>query len=94
MKNSALGGLGIAYLNLKKYSKSARYTKRALRIARKIGDSRSNGRYLGNLGTACMELGNMENACNLWKEAIAILQEMKSPEAKIYREHVLKYCGD
>jgi tetratricopeptide (TPR) repeat protein len=52
------------------------YCKQALAISREIGDRRSEGNHLGNLGVAYRDLGQVERAIEHYQQALAISREI------------------
>jgi len=67
-----LGNLGLVYYYLGHARKAIEYYKKALVIARKIGDRYTEGGWLGNLGLAYGNLGCAEKAIEYYKDALAI----------------------
>ena len=72
--------------------KAIGYYEQALAIAREIGDRRGEGAGLGNLGLAYKNLGQVEKACVLWREALKIYEEIKSPDVKWVRGLLEENC--
>jgi len=48
-------------------------------ISREIGDRRNEGIWLGNLGLAYSDLGEVEKAIEYYKDALTIGREIKDP---------------
>jgi len=67
-----LGSLGILYAQIGFYKKSIKYTEKALKIARDIGDRQNEGAWLVNLGNACHQLGQVEKAIEYYEQAFVI----------------------
>ncbi len=82
LEGLALDGLGVAYLDLEKYTKAAEYHEQALAIAQKIGDVRGVGRTLGNLGAAYEIIGQSDTAIELHEQALAIAKEIEDVQAE------------
>jgi len=61
------------------------YHTRALAVARETGDRRDEGNQLGNLGLAYRDLGQVKKAREVWKQALRIFEEIKSPHAERVR---------
>ena len=55
-----LNSLGILYFQISSYEKAIEYYKKALMIAKEIGDRRGEGAHLGNLGLACSNQGQVK----------------------------------
>jgi tetratricopeptide (TPR) repeat protein len=88
-----LGNLGLAYAALGDVRQAIEYHRGALVIARELcaasregsphwtAARRSEGADLGNLGLAYAALGEAERARDYLKQALAILEEIRSPYA-------------
>jgi hypothetical protein len=55
-----------------------------------MDDAQAQGNHLGNLGIADKELGEKEKACELWREALSIFDEINSPAAERVRGRMEK----
>ncbi|HEX8399477.1 MAG TPA: tetratricopeptide repeat protein [Pyrinomonadaceae bacterium] len=91
-EGNSLGSLGSAYFRLGEYRKAIEYQEQSLQISREIGDRLGEGASLGNLGNAYFGLGDPKKACNLWGEAVTILEAIESPGADIIRQNIESYC--
>ena len=69
-----LGSLGILYEQIAIYDRSIDCNRRALELAREIGDRRGEGNALGNLGRAYSALGQVEKAIEYYEDALVILR--------------------
>ncbi len=76
-----LYNLGVACYTLGQAKKAIGFYERVLEIDREIGDKRNEGDDLGSLGRAYDKLGQSEKARELWREALAVYEKIKSPEA-------------
>jgi tetratricopeptide (TPR) repeat protein/transcriptional regulator with XRE-family HTH domain len=70
-----LGGLGLAYLDLKQFEWAGKYLDQALSISREIGDQRNEGTWLSKLGKVYSSLGQVDQALELYEHALAISQK-------------------
>ena len=84
--------MGLAYHSLGEYRKAIEYHEQSLKIKREIGNRLGEGGSLGNLGNAYHSLGEREKACGLWKEAVAILEAIESPNADFFRRLIEENC--
>jgi tetratricopeptide (TPR) repeat protein len=55
------------------------YHEQAQAISREIGDRRNEGAWLGNLGNAYADLGQVDHARECLEQALVIFEEIKSP---------------
>ncbi|MEG4474455.1 CHAT domain-containing tetratricopeptide repeat protein, partial [Microcoleus sp. M2_C2] len=76
-EGSALGNLGIAYLDLGNYAKAIEYLQQWLAIAREVKDRRAEGSALTNLGVAYRYLGNYAKAIEYSQQSLPIADEVK-----------------
>lgn len=73
------GNIGIALKNVKaqEYRREAiRHLIRALRVARSIGDKKSEGRYYGSIGSALSLLGKRRWAIRFFEHAREIAEDL------------------
>jgi tetratricopeptide (TPR) repeat protein len=82
-EGNQLGNLGNAYRKLSQAERAIEYYSQALEIAREIRDRRMEGSTLSNLGLAYRHLG--DTARQYLSQALAIFEEIKSPEAERVR---------
>ncbi len=71
-----LGSLGILYEQIAIYDRSIDCNRRALELAREIGDRRGEGNHLRNLGNAYGDLGQVEKAIEYYEDALVIVREI------------------
>jgi tetratricopeptide (TPR) repeat protein len=87
IESSHLGNLGSAYLRLAEVRKAIEYYEQALVIAREIAKissteaerraaKHSEGAWLGNLGLAYVDLGEVRQAIGYYEQALAIDSEI------------------
>jgi tetratricopeptide (TPR) repeat protein len=62
------------------------YYEQALAIAQEIGHRQNEGNWLGNLGLAYRDLGQVEQAREYLEQALHIFEEIKSPHADLVRK--------
>ncbi len=55
-------------------------------IAKEIGDRRSEGIWLGNLGNTYRNLGQVKKAIEYYEQALAIGKDIKDPRIIIFCE--------
>ena len=74
-----------AYGVFGKYQEDLKYNKKALIIAREIGNKRSEGIILGNIGVVYAQRGDYQKGLNYFHQKLAIVKELsdKSEEAQI-----------
>ncbi len=72
-----LGALGILYNQIGSSRTSIDCSEKALKIAREIGDRKSEGVQLGNIGNAYRILGDMRKSIEYYEEALAIAREIE-----------------
>jgi tetratricopeptide (TPR) repeat protein len=53
---------------------------------------RGRGHLLANLGLAYQKLNQPEKACELWRQALRIYEEIKSPTAEMVRGWLEESC--
>jgi CHAT domain-containing protein/Tfp pilus assembly protein PilF len=75
-EGTALGNLGIAYLNLGQYQEAIALNEQSLVIAREIGDRRGEGNALNNLGVAYIDLGQYQEAIAIYEQQLVITREI------------------
>ena len=71
-----LGSLGDLYLQIDLYEKSVDCNKKALKIAREMGNRPSEETTLGNLGNVYYSLGQVERAIEYYADALVIAREI------------------
>jgi CHAT domain-containing protein/Tfp pilus assembly protein PilF len=77
--------IGKAYGVFGKYQQDLEYNKKALVIAREIGNKRSEGIILGNIGVVYAQRGDFQEALDYFHQKLAVVKELgdKSEEAQI-----------
>jgi len=88
-----LDALGLAYHDLGQIEKAIEYYQQALAINREIGYRQGEATDLGNLGLAYRDLGQGK-ARQYLSQALAIFEEIKSPNADRIREWLRQLAGD
>ena len=71
-KSTALGNIGLIYIDLGKPDEALKYLKDALAIDRKIGYEQGIANDLGNIGVIYSDLGKPDEALKYLKDALAI----------------------
>jgi len=74
-EGSALGNLGGAYLELRRFEEAIACYQDALAIFRQTGDRRAEGVTLDGLGDAYLELRRFEEATSCYEGALAIFRQ-------------------
>jgi len=77
-----LDELGTIHFLLSEPRKEIEYYEKALKISRKIGDRRSEGNALWNMGLALKDLGDTCKAIKCAKSALEIMESIESPHAE------------
>lgn len=75
LKQASLGRLGDTYRVMARYQQAVTYLEQALAIAREIGDRRSQGKHLANLGLSNSNLGRYQQAVTHLEQALAIARD-------------------
>lgn len=78
----ALCGLGEVYLAAGQRSLARTHITRALRLAIAGGDRYAQARFRAALGRCYAADGAAEDACRLWREALAMFECLGAPEAR------------
>src|ERR1700752_233368 len=86
------GHLGRVYVELSEFDKAISYLERALQVARGTRNREYQGIYLGDLGIAHARSGNIARGRQLLRDAVAILEEIESPDALAFQLE-LKRCS-
>jgi tetratricopeptide (TPR) repeat protein len=74
-KGWALGNLGNAYQELRRFEEAIACYQESLAISRETGDRHREGTALGNLGNAYWELRRFEEAIGCYQQSLAIRRE-------------------
>lgn len=90
----ALGNLGLAYRALGQVGRAIEYHGQALIMARETGGRLNEGIWLYNLGNDLSNQKQIEAAKQSLQDALAILEEFKSPYAEQARQALAKLEGD
>ncbi|MEG4537549.1 CHAT domain-containing protein [Microcoleus sp. M2_D5] len=77
-EGTALGSLGVAYINLGNNAKAIEYMEQSLAISREIQDRLGEGNALANLGLAYHSLNNYAKAIEYSQQWLASAREIKS----------------
>ena len=90
-EGTALGSLGVAYINLGNNAKAIEYMEQSLAISREIQDRLGEGNALGNLGLAYHSLNNYAKAIEYSQQWLASAREMKNHQRE---GNALRILGD
>ncbi|CAM3736743.1 tetratricopeptide repeat protein [Kibdelosporangium persicum] len=71
-----LNSLGIAYYDLRWFTKAAEYFQRALQIRREVGDRYGEGSTLDNLGNTLRKLRRFDESIECYQRALALFREI------------------
>jgi CHAT domain-containing protein/tetratricopeptide (TPR) repeat protein len=69
LETAALGSLGLIATRMERYDESVDWNKQALQLAQSIGEMSSIARIEGNVGWSYYEVGDLESALVLFKQA-------------------------
>lgn len=70
LEAAALGSLGVAATRLERYDESIDWNRSALRLSRSLGAMSSVARIEGNIAWSYQEMGDLENALSLFRDAL------------------------
>ena len=84
----ALGNLGNAHAALGDARMAIEFHESNLAIARETGDRYGEGSALANLGDAYRDLDQPDDARRAWTQALAILEQIESPQAQPVRDSI------
>ena len=87
---SALDSLGYAHQQLGNHAQATACYQRALDLHREIGSRWGVAETLGHLGDTRRAAGNPEGARMAWEEALAILDDLRHPDA----DHIRAKLGE
>jgi len=93
-KGDVLGNLAAAYVALEEPTKAIDYSKLALKNSREIGDRYREATALFNMSLAQDRLGKRSEALKLAKEALAIFEQIESPDAETVRQQLAEWQGE
>ncbi|RSM75925.1 hypothetical protein DMH04_37080 [Kibdelosporangium aridum] len=71
-----LNSLGIAYYDLRWFTKAAEYFQRALQIRREVGDRYGEGSTLDNLGNTLRKLRHFDDSIECYQRALEMFREI------------------
>jgi tetratricopeptide (TPR) repeat protein/transcriptional regulator with XRE-family HTH domain len=80
-----LDGLGYACHHLGRHAEAISCYQRCLAITRETGNSYQQAQVLAHLGDTCHAADDLEAACAAWREALAILDDLRIPTAETVR---------
>lgn len=86
-----MGNLGNAHANLGETRKAIEHYEKALAIFREIWDRRGEGNALWNTSLAQECLGKRSEAVKLAREALAIFEQIESPDADRVRRQLAEW---
>jgi tetratricopeptide (TPR) repeat protein len=78
------GGLGVAYLDLRRYDEALHHHQRALRICQEIDDPWGQAVALLSLGRAYLHLGRYDEALEYSQQALHLCQEIDDPWSETF----------
>lgn len=93
-KGDVLGNLAAAFVALREPIKAIDCSKLALKNSREIGDRYREANALFNMSLAQECLGKRSEAVKLAKEALAIYEQIESPEAEKVRRKLAEWQGE
>ncbi|PSB43692.1 Fis family transcriptional regulator [filamentous cyanobacterium Phorm 6] len=89
-EGTALGSLGVAYINLGNNAKAIEYMEQSLAISREIQDRLGEGNALANLGLAYYSLNNYAKAIEYSQQWLASAREIKNRQRE---DNALRILG-
>jgi DNA-binding SARP family transcriptional activator len=87
-------GLGAVHHRLGSLKEAAACHRHALSMFRELGDRVFEATALTHLGDACQEAGRAAAARRSWQQALAILDELRHPDAGEVRSRLAQRPGD
>jgi len=86
-----LSRVSTAYSILGRYQDSLKYNLKTLKLAREIGNKKSEGIVLGNIGVYYANIGEFEKALEYYYQDLALMRELR---AKQDEAHTLTNIGE